>query len=93
MKRDHASLCSYNPKQKQNLAVNPALGSVAGVKRGRSPGSENSRRDEDRWPRTTGEFASPFLNHCLKTGAFSESRHGCRVNVPEMKDDSNLAIS
>jgi hypothetical protein len=29
---------------------------VAGVKRARSPGSENSlRKEEDRWPRTTGK--------------------------------------
>jgi len=29
---------------------------VVGLKRGRSPGSENSlRKEEDRWPRTTGE--------------------------------------
>lgn len=53
VKRDHASLCSYNPKQN---AAKVSAGPVAGVKRGRSPGSENAlRKEEDRWPRTTGE--------------------------------------
>lgn len=53
VKRDHASLCSYNPKQN---AAKASTGSVAGVKRGRSPGSENTlRKEEDRWPRTTDE--------------------------------------
>ncbi len=54
VKRDHASLCSYNPKQ--NASKASAASSVAGVKRARSPGSENSlRKEEDRWPRTTGK--------------------------------------
>ncbi|KAI9048008.1 hypothetical protein LZ554_007806 [Drepanopeziza brunnea f. sp. 'monogermtubi'] len=52
VKRDHAGLCSYNPKQNPAKA-SPA--SVAGVKRPRSPGSEGSKKDEDRWPRTTDE--------------------------------------
>lgn len=53
VKRDHASLCSYNPKQN---AAKSASGSIAGVKRARSPGSESSsRKEDDRWPRTTGK--------------------------------------
>ncbi|TVY25954.1 hypothetical protein LHYA1_G005870 [Lachnellula hyalina] len=52
VKRDHASLCSYNPKQ--NATKQTA--SVAGNKRPRSPGSaSSSRKEDDRWPRTTGE--------------------------------------
>ena len=52
MKRDHAGLCSYNPKNAKASA-----GSVAGIKRPRSPGtgSDSSfKKDVDRWPRTTG---------------------------------------
>ncbi|KAF4635812.1 hypothetical protein G7Y89_g2291 [Cudoniella acicularis] len=53
VKRDHAGLCSYNPKQN---AVKATTGSVAGIKRPRSPGSEgSSRKEEDRWPRTNDE--------------------------------------
>src|SRR6187402_1737440 len=53
VKRDHANLCSYNPKQN---AAKGSSGSVVGIKRGRSPGSEDSlRKEEDRWPRTTGK--------------------------------------
>ncbi len=52
VKRDHANLCSYNPKQNANKSSG---GSIAGGKRGRSPASENSsRKGDDRWPRTTG---------------------------------------
>ncbi|TVY56054.1 Protein RDR1 [Lachnellula cervina] len=52
VKRDHASLCSYNPKQ--NATKQTA--SAAGNKRARSPGSESSsRKEDDRWPRTTDE--------------------------------------
>lgn len=54
VKRDHANLCSYNPKQN---ASKGSPGSVAGVKRARSPGSEGSlKKEEDRWPRTTGKL-------------------------------------
>jgi hypothetical protein len=57
VKRDHANLCSYNPKQHAGKA---SAGSVTGAKRPRSPESESSlKRDEDRWPRTTGMY--PFL--------------------------------
>lgn len=52
VKRDHANLCSYNPKN-----AKASTGSVAGIKRPRSPGtgSDSSfKKDEDRWPRTTG---------------------------------------
>jgi hypothetical protein len=51
-KRDHASLCSYNPKQHATKKA----GSISGLKRPRSPGSEDSsaKREDDRWPRTTG---------------------------------------
>ncbi|KAK2625973.1 hypothetical protein QTJ16_004235 [Diplocarpon rosae] len=52
VKRDHANLCSYNPKQNASKG-SPA--SVAGVKRARSPSSDESKKDEDRWPRTTDE--------------------------------------
>ncbi|KAH8653179.1 fungal-specific transcription factor domain-containing protein [Tricladium varicosporioides] len=53
VKRDHAGLCSYNPKQN---AVKATQGSVAGIKRARSPGSESSsRKEDDRWPRTNDE--------------------------------------
>jgi len=54
VKRDHASLCSYNPKQNASKVAG-STGSTAGIKRARSPESENSlKRDDDRWPRTTG---------------------------------------
>ncbi|CAG8974134.1 hypothetical protein HYALB_00002771 [Hymenoscyphus albidus] len=54
VKRDHAGLCSYNPKQ--NAATKLAPESVAGTKRGRSPGSETfMRKEEDRWPRTNDD--------------------------------------
>lgn len=54
VKRDHANLCSYNPKQ--NAAKKSSTDAVTGVKRGRSPGSESSaRKEEDRWPRTHDE--------------------------------------
>ena len=60
VKRDHASLCSYNPKQN---AIKATAAPVAGIKRGRSPGSENSsRKEEDRWPRTTGEHTIPITD-------------------------------
>ncbi|PBP17520.1 fungal specific transcription factor domain-containing protein [Diplocarpon rosae] len=52
VKRDHANLCSYNPKQN---ASKGSPSSVAGVKRARSPGSDGSKKDEDRWPRTTDD--------------------------------------
>ncbi|TAQ90966.1 hypothetical protein B7494_g736 [Chlorociboria aeruginascens] len=52
VKRDHANLCSYNPKRDAGKAL--PMSSMAGLKRGRSPGSESSlKRDDDRWPRTT----------------------------------------
>jgi hypothetical protein len=53
VKRDHANLCSYNPKQN---GPKTSGGSIGGMKRGRSPESESSlRKEEDRWPRTTGK--------------------------------------
>lgn len=60
VKRDHAGLCSYNPKN----AAKASAGSVSGIKRPRSPGtgSDSSlKRDDDRWPRTTGtsRFTKP----------------------------------
>lgn len=54
VKRDHANLCSYNPKNAHKTS-----GSVVGVKRARSrsPESDNSlKKVEDRWPRTTGKL-------------------------------------
>ncbi|CZT48803.1 probable ZFR1 regulator of fumonisin biosynthesis [Rhynchosporium secalis] len=55
VKRDHANLCSYNPKQNPSKSKDPP-GSVAGVKRARSPASDESvKKEEDRWPRTTDE--------------------------------------
>ncbi|XMA20901.1 hypothetical protein WAI453_013692 [Rhynchosporium graminicola] len=55
VKRDHANLCSYNPKQNPSKSKDPP-GSVAGVKRARSPASDESvKKEEDRWPRTTGK--------------------------------------
>ena len=56
IKRDHANLCSYNPKNAKASAAQ-----VAGIKRPPSPGAgcDNSlKKDEGRWPRTTG---SQFL--------------------------------
>ncbi|KAH8595024.1 fungal-specific transcription factor domain-containing protein [Bisporella sp. PMI_857] len=51
VKRDHASLCSYKPKQ--NAAKSST---AANLKRPRSPSSDNSpKRDDDRWPRTTDD--------------------------------------
>jgi hypothetical protein len=53
VKRDHANLCSYNPKQNGPKASGSSIG---GTKRARSPESESSlRKEEDRWPRTTGK--------------------------------------
>jgi hypothetical protein len=53
VKRDHANLCSYNPKQ--NAAKSSSV--IAGTKRTRSPGSESSlRKEDDRWPRTNGKL-------------------------------------
>lgn len=52
VKRDHASLCSYNPKQH----VKKPSGSIIGTKRARSPASDGSpKKEDDRWPRTTGK--------------------------------------
>jgi hypothetical protein len=52
VKRDHAGLCSYNPKQN---GVKGAVSTVTVKKRGRSPGSEGSvKREDDKWPRTSG---------------------------------------
>ncbi|KAE9367696.1 hypothetical protein N431DRAFT_348541 [Stipitochalara longipes BDJ] len=51
VKRDHANLCSYNPKQNGPKSLGSSVG---GTKRARSPESEGSlRKEEDRWPRTT----------------------------------------
>ncbi|KAG0647645.1 Repressor of drug resistance 1 [Hyphodiscus hymeniophilus] len=53
VKRDHANLCSYNPKN-----AKASTAAVAGVKRPRSPGtgSDSSfKKDEDHWPRTTDD--------------------------------------
>lgn len=57
MKRDHALLCSYNPKNR-DLGKTIPTASVAGVKRARTPDSTSdySGRKEDGWPRTTGKF-------------------------------------
>jgi len=53
VKRDHANLCSYNPKQNGSKS---SASSIGGTKRARSPESESSlRKEEDRWPRTTGQ--------------------------------------
>jgi hypothetical protein len=55
VKRDHARLCSYNPKNAKPATSSAGL--VVGNKRPRSPetGSDgSSKRNEDRWPRTTG---------------------------------------
>ncbi|PMD55153.1 uncharacterized protein K444DRAFT_538623 [Hyaloscypha bicolor E] len=53
VKRDHANLCSYNPKQNGSK---PSGSSIGGTKRARSPESESSlRKEEDRWPRTTDD--------------------------------------
>ncbi len=66
VKRDHANLCSYNPKQN---GAKLSGGSIGATKRARSPESENFlRKEEDRWPRTTGkhpvllsfDFETPF---------------------------------
>ncbi|KAH8811255.1 fungal-specific transcription factor domain-containing protein [Xylogone sp. PMI_703] len=54
VKRDHAALCSYNPKR--DAAKNGSVSkSVAGAKRTRSPSSETKKSDSDRWPRTTDD--------------------------------------
>jgi hypothetical protein len=59
VKRDHAGLCSYNPKQQ--TTAKPGSPLAAGVKRQRSPGSEGSlKKEENRWPRTNGE--THYLN-------------------------------
>lgn len=57
MKRDHALLCSYNPKNR-DLGKTIPTASVAGVKRTRTPdsASDHSGRKEDGWPRTTGKY-------------------------------------
>ena len=58
MKRDHASLCSYNPKQNPAKTGSPL---ATGVKRQRSPESEGSlRKEENRWPRTNGKSHIPI---------------------------------
>jgi hypothetical protein len=68
VKRDHANLCSYNPKHHASDAAIPG----GGVKRAHSPESESpSKRAEDRWPRTTGMHAILLCNcrqlvHVLK---------------------------
>jgi hypothetical protein len=63
VKRDHANLCSYNPKQN---GAKPSSGSIGGTKRARSPESESSlRKEEDRWPRTTGKL--PHLSSLDQT--------------------------
>ncbi|CAL3972209.1 unnamed protein product [Diplocarpon coronariae] len=75
VKRDHASLCSYNPKQNASKA-SPA--SVAGVKRSRSPGSEGSKKEEDCWPRTTDEEdpnESRYLGQNSIAAFLSEDAH------------------
>ncbi|KAF7926207.1 uncharacterized protein EAE98_006502 [Botrytis deweyae] len=56
VKRDHALLCSYNPKNR-DLGKTIPTASVAGVKRARTPdsASDYSGRKEDGWPRTTEE--------------------------------------
>ena len=77
MKRDHANLCSYNPKQ--NVAK-ASTGSVAGIKKPRSPGSETSlKKDEDRWPRTTGKLFISLLPVMDYHGIFDQSR---RLHLP-----------
>lgn len=56
MKRDHALLCSYNPKNR-DIGKSIPIDTVAGVKRPRTPDStsDHSGRKEDGWPRTTGK--------------------------------------
>lgn len=55
MKREHINLCSYNPKQSQNVAKSDGR-LTEGVKRRRSAGSDSSlRKEDDRWPRTNGK--------------------------------------
>jgi hypothetical protein len=57
VKRDHANLCSYNPK---HHTPDTASGPASGIKRAHSPESESSsRRVEDRWPRPAGKHL-PF---------------------------------
>jgi hypothetical protein len=52
VKRDHASLCSYNPKQNTAKTGSPK---ATGMKRQRSAESEGSmKREESRWPKTNG---------------------------------------
>ncbi|KAM3073603.1 hypothetical protein ACMFMG_004512 [Clarireedia jacksonii] len=56
VKRDHALLCSYNPKNRDFGKAIPTA--IAGVKRARTPDSNSEhsgRREDDRWPRTTDE--------------------------------------
>ncbi|PQE21690.1 fungal specific transcription factor domain-containing protein [Rutstroemia sp. NJR-2017a WRK4] len=57
VKRDHALLCSYNPKNRDLGKTIPTA--IAGVKRARTPDSNSEhsgRREDDRWPRTTGKL-------------------------------------
>ncbi|CZT07415.1 probable ZFR1 regulator of fumonisin biosynthesis [Rhynchosporium graminicola] len=78
VKRDHANLCSYNPKQNPSKSKDPP-GSVAGVKRARSPASDESvKKEEDRWPRTTAakvSFVTPL--------SFRDSEEKALINADE----------
>ena len=76
--RNHANLCSYNPKQHGEHSQKPkAKGkgkspagltpdSISGVKRPHSPDSENSQR-QDRWPANTGMNCYHYLLQLLCT--------------------------